>query len=105
MTVYVRESAERIAGPRARHLLGVDVDMEEAVALRKQLIALLGWGRVLSYGTLYPCLKALVKDGYIVAAWGEPSMLTVSSWRRRRWSIATLLASLKIQLENLNSGR
>ncbi len=35
--------------------------------LRKQLIALLGWGRVLSYGTLYPCLKALVKDGFIVA--------------------------------------
>jgi DNA-binding PadR family transcriptional regulator len=35
--------------------------------LRKQLIALLGWGRVLSYGTLYPCLKALTKDGYIVA--------------------------------------
>lgn len=35
--------------------------------LRKQLIALLGWGRVLSYGTLYPCLKALTKIGYIVA--------------------------------------
>jgi DNA-binding PadR family transcriptional regulator len=35
--------------------------------LRKQLIALLGWGRVLSYGTLYPCLKVLVKDGFIVA--------------------------------------
>jgi DNA-binding PadR family transcriptional regulator len=35
--------------------------------LRKQLIVLLGWGRVLSYGTLYPCLKALGKDGYIVA--------------------------------------
>lgn len=35
--------------------------------LRKQLIALLGWGRVLSYGTLYPCLKALVKTGHIVA--------------------------------------
>lgn len=35
--------------------------------LRKQLIALLGWGRVLSYGTLYPCLKTLTKDGYIVA--------------------------------------
>ena len=35
--------------------------------LRKQLIVLLGWGRVLSYGTLYPCLKALTKDGYIVA--------------------------------------
>jgi DNA-binding PadR family transcriptional regulator len=35
--------------------------------LRKQLIVLLGWGRVLSYGTLYPCLKVLGKDGYIVA--------------------------------------
>jgi DNA-binding PadR family transcriptional regulator len=35
--------------------------------LRKQLIALLGWGRVLSYGTLYPCLKALTKAGYIAA--------------------------------------
>jgi DNA-binding PadR family transcriptional regulator len=35
--------------------------------LRKQLNSLLGWGRVLSYGTLYPCLKALGKAGYIVA--------------------------------------
>lgn len=35
--------------------------------LRKQLIALLGWGRVLSYGTLYPCLKSLVRAGLIAA--------------------------------------
>ncbi len=35
--------------------------------LRKQLIALLGWGRVLSYGTLYPCLKTLVRQGLIIA--------------------------------------
>ena len=35
--------------------------------LRKQVNALLGWGRLLSYGTLYPCLKALGRDGYIVA--------------------------------------
>ena len=35
--------------------------------LRKQVNALLGWGRILSYGTLYPALKALGKDGYIVA--------------------------------------
>lgn len=35
--------------------------------LRKQLNALLGWGRVLSYGTLYPCLKELGRAGYIVA--------------------------------------
>ena len=42
--------------------------------LRKQLIALLGWGRVLSYGTLYPCLKALTKAGYIMA---DPPSATV----------------------------
>ncbi len=35
--------------------------------LRKQVNVLLGWTRVLSYGTLYPCLKALGKSGYIVA--------------------------------------
>jgi len=35
--------------------------------LRKQLIGLLGWGRVLSYGTLYPCLKSLVRDGFLDA--------------------------------------
>lgn len=35
--------------------------------LRKRLNSLLGWGRVLSYGTLYPCLKGLGKVGYIVA--------------------------------------
>lgn len=35
--------------------------------LRKQLNVLLGWGRLLSYGTLYPCLKTLTRDGYIVA--------------------------------------
>ncbi|CAN5853098.1 PadR family transcriptional regulator [soil metagenome] len=33
--------------------------------LRKQLTALLGWGRVLSYGTLYPCLKAMARSGYL----------------------------------------
>lgn len=35
--------------------------------LRKQVNVLLGWGRVLSYGTLYPCLKSLTAAGYIVA--------------------------------------
>ncbi|MEO6604667.1 MAG: PadR family transcriptional regulator [Aeromicrobium sp.] len=39
--------------------------------LRKQVNVLLGWTRVLSYGTLYPCLKTLGKSGYIVA--DEPS--------------------------------
>ncbi len=35
--------------------------------LRKELISLLGLGRVLSYGTLYPCLKTLVRAGFIEA--------------------------------------
>ncbi len=33
--------------------------------LRKQVVGLLGWGRTLSYGTLYPTLKALVRAGYL----------------------------------------
>lgn len=35
--------------------------------LRKQVNVLLGRGRLLSYGTLYPCLKALGRAGHIVA--------------------------------------
>ena len=34
--------------------------------LRKRVTGVLGWGRVLSYGSLYPCLKALLRDGLIV---------------------------------------
>jgi DNA-binding PadR family transcriptional regulator len=33
--------------------------------LRKRLSGVLGWGRVLSYGSLYPCLKAMLTDGLI----------------------------------------
>lgn len=33
--------------------------------LRKRLNILLGWGRLLSYGSLYPCLKQLVRRGWI----------------------------------------
>ena len=47
--------------------------------LRKQLIALLGWGRVLSYGTLYPCLKALTKTGLIVADPNDAAPLSTST--------------------------
>lgn len=49
--------------------------------LRKQVNVLLGWTRVLSYGTLYPCLKALGKSGYIVA--DEPSDLAGRGRRGR----------------------
>jgi DNA-binding PadR family transcriptional regulator len=33
--------------------------------LRKQLNLTLGWGRVLSYGSLYPALKKMLKAGWI----------------------------------------
>src|SRR5690606_4841871 len=35
--------------------------------LRKQVNGLLGWTRLLSYGTLYPCLKQLTRGGFIAA--------------------------------------
>jgi DNA-binding PadR family transcriptional regulator len=34
--------------------------------LRKRVTGLLGWGRVLSYGSLYPCLKQLLRSGLLV---------------------------------------
>jgi len=34
--------------------------------LRKRLTAILGWGRALSYGSLYPCLKQMLGAGLIV---------------------------------------
>jgi len=33
--------------------------------LRKRLNTVLGWGRVLSYGSLYPALKKMLKTGWI----------------------------------------
>src|SRR4051794_19512584 len=33
--------------------------------LRKQLNVVLGWGRVLSYGSLYPALKKMLRSGWI----------------------------------------
>jgi DNA-binding PadR family transcriptional regulator len=33
--------------------------------LRKRLNSLFGWGRALSYGSLYPCLKAMYHQGWI----------------------------------------
>jgi DNA-binding PadR family transcriptional regulator len=33
--------------------------------LRKQLNGVLGWGRLLSYGSLYPALKKMLKSGWI----------------------------------------
>jgi DNA-binding PadR family transcriptional regulator len=41
--------------------------------LRKRLNLMLGWGRVLSYGSLYPGLKKMLRSGLIEEA-GTPSL-------------------------------
>jgi DNA-binding PadR family transcriptional regulator len=41
--------------------------------LRKRVNTLFGWGRVLSYGTLYPCLKQLLRAGFITQADTDPA--------------------------------
>lgn len=41
--------------------------------LRKRLNLMLGWGRVLSYGSLYPALKKMLRAGLIVESAPPPS--------------------------------
>ena len=50
--------------------------------LRKQLNAVLGWGRVLSYGSLYPALKKMLRSGWITEHVSAPEPGAVS--RRQR---------------------
>lgn len=52
--------------------------------LRKRLNVLLGWSRVLSYGTLYPCLKALLRAGHIESEESTPPVEAGRSGRRAR---------------------
>ncbi|MPZ94180.1 MAG: PadR family transcriptional regulator [Propionibacteriales bacterium] len=47
--------------------------------LRKRVSALLGWGRVLSYGSLYPCLKQMQRVGWLT----EDSQPAVKASRRK----------------------
>ncbi|GAA1932720.1 PadR family transcriptional regulator [Nocardioides marmoribigeumensis] len=51
--------------------------------LRKQLNLVLGWGRVLSYGSLYPALKKLSKAGLIVEDVLPPAAPGTVSRRQR----------------------
>jgi DNA-binding PadR family transcriptional regulator len=50
--------------------------------LRKQLTGVLGWGRVLSYGSLYPALKKMLRSGWITEHVAAPEPGAVS--RRQR---------------------
>lgn len=42
--------------------------------LRKRLNTSLGVFRAFSYGTLYPCLKTLVANGWLIEESGVPAM-------------------------------
>jgi len=59
--------------------------------LRKQVNALLGWGRVLSYGTLYPCLKTLLRQGLIAE---DVAPVGLGAPRARRGRIVYRLSEL-----------
>jgi len=47
--------------------------------VRRRVNGLFGWSRVLSYGTLYPCLKSLLRSGLI-----EPETPSPMAGRRAR---------------------
>ena len=44
--------------------------------LRKRLNLMLGWGRVLSYGSLYPTLKKMLRSSLIEESPGEATIVT-----------------------------
>lgn len=44
--------------------------------LRKRLNLMLGWGRVMSYGTLYPTLKRMLRSALIEESPGEPGVVS-----------------------------
>lgn len=48
--------------------------------LRKRLNLMLGWGRILSYGSLYPALKKMLRSGFIA----EVTATTTATSRRPR---------------------
>ena len=68
--------------------------------LRKHVTGMLGWGRVLSYGTLYPCLKTLVRAGYLAVETAAPAdtlrrnRITYSLTDRGRERFATLVTDV-----------
>lgn len=50
--------------------------------LRKRMTALLGWGRMLSYGSLYPCLKVMLRAGLITEDAPRPDLPGARTARR-----------------------
>jgi len=66
--------------------------------LRKRLNLMLGWGRVLSYGSLYPALKKMLRTGLIK----EAAALTTTVSRRPR-IVYEVTAAGHVEFERLMS--
>jgi DNA-binding PadR family transcriptional regulator len=69
--------------------------------LRKRLNALLGPFRALSYGTLYPCLKGLLADGWIRETDPLPETAASSLAGRRNRIVYELTAEGKERFQSL----
>ncbi|GAA4618029.1 PadR family transcriptional regulator [Actinoallomurus liliacearum] len=70
--------------------------------LRKRLNTLLGMFRAFSYGTLYPCLKALLEQGLIMEDDEEPAAVRPGGTRRSK-IVYKLTAEGKERLQELLS--
>jgi DNA-binding PadR family transcriptional regulator len=61
--------------------------------LRKQLNVVLGWGRVLSYGSLYPALKKMSRAGWITEHTKAPDAAASTRTSRRQRIVYELTAA------------
>jgi DNA-binding PadR family transcriptional regulator len=69
--------------------------------LRKRLNAALGAFRALSYGTLYPCLRALLEKGWITEATGPDAPGTGTAGSKRARIVYELTAEGKERFQEL----
>ncbi|HET7328155.1 MAG TPA: PadR family transcriptional regulator [Nocardioidaceae bacterium] len=68
--------------------------------LRKRVSVLLGWGRVLSYGSLYPCLKQMQRSGLLTE---DAATAVPAAKANRRKIVYKLTADGKERFETLMS--
>jgi DNA-binding PadR family transcriptional regulator len=71
--------------------------------LRKQVTGLLGWSRVLSYGSLYPCLKQMLRAGWIAEDTEAPLSSSANLASRRGRIVYKLTAEGKERFASLVS--
>lgn len=71
--------------------------------LRKRLTGVLGWGRMLSYGSLYPCLKTMLRDGLIAEDDAGPETEDPRATGRRAKIVYKLTAEGKERFATLVS--